>query len=67
MLDGVDREPAPEPDDAWLEGLDEALAHLPEAQQQAIRLRVVDDLGYDEAAERWRPRRRPSARASRAA
>ena len=42
----------PEPDDAWLEGLDEALAHLPDAQQQAIRLRVVEDLGYDEAAER---------------
>ena len=35
----------------WLEGLDEALAHLPDAQQQAIQLRVVDDLGYDEAAE----------------
>jgi len=52
VLDGLDREPAPEPDDAWLEGLDEALAHLPYAQQQAIRLRVVEDLGYDEAAER---------------
>ena len=51
VLDGVDREPAPEPDDGWLEGLDEALDHLPEAQQQAIRLRVVEDLGYDEAAE----------------
>jgi RNA polymerase sigma-70 factor (ECF subfamily) len=52
ILDGIDREPPPEPDDAWLEGLDEALAHLPDAQQQAIRLRVVEDLGYDEAAER---------------
>ena len=52
VLDGVDREPAPEPGEAWLEGLDEALAHLPDAQQQAIRLRVVEDLGYDEAAER---------------
>ena len=51
VLDGADRTPGPEPDDGWLEGLDEALAHLPEAQQQAIRLRVVDDLGYDEAAE----------------
>jgi RNA polymerase sigma-70 factor (ECF subfamily) len=51
VLDGIDREPAPEPDDGWLEGLDEALGHLPEAQQQAIRLRVVEDLGYDEAAE----------------
>jgi RNA polymerase sigma factor (sigma-70 family) len=52
MLDAVDREAAPEPGDTWLEGLDEALAHLPGAQQQAIRLRVVEDLGYDEAAER---------------
>jgi RNA polymerase sigma factor (sigma-70 family) len=51
VLDGIDREPAPEPDDGWLEGLDEALDHLPDAQQQAIRLRVVEDLGYDEAAE----------------
>jgi RNA polymerase sigma-70 factor (ECF subfamily) len=51
VLDGIDREAAPEPDEGWLEGLDEALAHLPDAQQQAIRLRVVDDLGYDEAAE----------------
>jgi RNA polymerase sigma-70 factor (ECF subfamily) len=52
VLDALDRETAPEPDDAWLDGLDEALAHLPEAQQQAIRLRVVEDLGYDQAAER---------------
>ena len=43
---------AAEPGESWLDGLDEALAHLPEAQQEAIRLRVVDDLGYDEAAER---------------
>jgi len=41
-----------EPSEGWLDGLDEALAHLPEAQRQAIRLRVVEDLGYDEAAER---------------
>jgi RNA polymerase sigma-70 factor (ECF subfamily) len=51
VLDGIDREPAPEPEDGWLEGLEEALDHLPEAQQQAIRLRIVEDLGYDEAAE----------------
>jgi RNA polymerase sigma factor (sigma-70 family) len=51
VLEGIDREPAPEPDEGWLEGLDEALAHLPDAQQKAIRLRVVEDLGYDEAAE----------------
>ncbi|MDX6628479.1 MAG: hypothetical protein QOH00_725 [Gaiellales bacterium] len=46
------RDPLPEPSEGWLDGLDEALAHLPDAQQQAIRLRVVEDLGYDEAAER---------------
>ncbi|MDX6600534.1 MAG: hypothetical protein QOE87_4421 [Gaiellales bacterium] len=51
VLDGIDREPAPEPEDGWLEGLEEALDDLPEAQQQAIRLRIVEDLGYDEAAE----------------
>jgi RNA polymerase sigma-70 factor (ECF subfamily) len=50
VLDAVDREVAAEPDEHWLEGLDEALAHLPLAQQEAIRLRVVDDLEYDEAA-----------------
>ena len=52
MLDAVGREPVAEPCEDWLDGLDEALAHLPEAQQDAIRLRVVEDLGYDEAAER---------------
>jgi RNA polymerase sigma factor (sigma-70 family) len=52
VLDGADRTDAPEPAESWLDGVDEALAHLPEAQQQAIRLRVIDDLGYDEAAER---------------
>ena len=41
-----------EPADSWLDGIDEALAHLPHAQQDAIRLRVLDDLGYDEAADR---------------
>jgi RNA polymerase sigma factor (sigma-70 family) len=43
---------AGEPDESWLEGLDEALASLPEAQQDAIRLRIVEDLTYDEAASR---------------
>ena len=52
VLDAGGREVPAEPDEAWLDGLDEALAHLPAAQQDAIRLRIVDDLGYDEAAER---------------
>jgi RNA polymerase sigma-70 factor (ECF subfamily) len=41
-----------EPDESWLDGLDEALASLPEAQQDAIRMRIVEDLTYDEAAAR---------------
>ena len=52
MLDAVGRESVPQPAEDWLDGLDEALAQLPEAQQKAINLRVVEDLGYDEAAER---------------
>jgi RNA polymerase sigma factor (sigma-70 family) len=52
VLSGVDREQAPEPAETWLEGLDEALASLPEAQQDAIRMRIVEDLTYDEAADR---------------
>jgi RNA polymerase sigma factor (sigma-70 family) len=41
---------AAEPEERWLEGLDEALADLPESQREAIRLRVEDDLAYDEVA-----------------
>jgi len=39
-----------EPDETWLEGLDEALADLPAGQLDAIRLRVVDDLEYGDVA-----------------
>jgi RNA polymerase sigma factor (sigma-70 family) len=39
-----------EPTGAWLEGLDEALAELPDSERQAVELRVVDGLGYDEVA-----------------
>jgi RNA polymerase sigma-70 factor (ECF subfamily) len=42
--------PAVEPDESWLEGLDEALDELPESQREAIRLRVLDDLGYADVA-----------------
>ena len=52
VLDRLDREPATaEPDETWLEGLDEALAELPDAQLDAIRLRFVDDLAYEELAD----------------
>jgi RNA polymerase sigma-70 factor (ECF subfamily) len=38
--------PHTQPDESWLEGLDEALAALPPGQREAIELRVVDDLDY---------------------
>ena len=41
---------AAEPEERWLEGLDEALAELPEGQREAIRLRVEADLTYDRVA-----------------
>jgi RNA polymerase sigma-70 factor (ECF subfamily) len=52
ILGRLDREQTVEPDERWLDGLDEALASLPEAQQDAIRMRIVDDLTYREAATR---------------
>jgi RNA polymerase sigma factor (sigma-70 family) len=39
-----------EPEERWLDGLDEALAELPESQREAIRLRVEHDLDYDRVA-----------------
>jgi RNA polymerase sigma factor (sigma-70 family) len=33
-----------------LDGLDEALAALPESQRRAIHLRVIDDLSYEDVA-----------------
>jgi RNA polymerase sigma factor (sigma-70 family) len=51
ILERLDREPAAaEPDESWLDGLDEALADLPLSQLAAIRLRFGDDLPYDELA-----------------
>ena len=47
LLEDLDR-PATQPSEAWLDGLDEALASLPEAQREAVVLRVVDDLNYAE-------------------
>lgn len=42
----------PEPNDAWLEGLDEALDSLAPELREAVELRVVADLTYDELAAR---------------
>ena len=49
---GVAVEAQAEPDETWLEGLDEALDDLPPAQLDAIRLRIVDELDYPEVARR---------------
>ncbi len=52
ILERLDREPAAaDPDESWLDGLDEALAELPESQLDALRLRFADDLPYDELAD----------------
>jgi RNA polymerase sigma-70 factor, ECF subfamily len=52
ILERLDRESANvEPEETWLDGLDEALAELPETQLDALRLRFRDDLPYDELAE----------------
>jgi RNA polymerase sigma-70 factor, ECF subfamily len=39
-----------EPDDAWLDGLDEAMAELPAGERDAVELRVIDGLPYDVVA-----------------
>jgi RNA polymerase sigma-70 factor (ECF subfamily) len=39
-----------EPNSGWLDGLDDALAELPDAERKALELRIVDGLSYDEIA-----------------
>ena len=52
VMEALGRPPAgAEPQERWLDGLDEALAELPAAQREALLLRVVADLGYDEIAD----------------
>jgi RNA polymerase sigma factor (sigma-70 family) len=38
------------PDDSWADGADELLDALPPAQREAVRLRVVHDLAYEQVA-----------------
>jgi RNA polymerase sigma-70 factor (ECF subfamily) len=38
----------PEPNDAWLQGLDDAFCELSPDERKAVLLRVIDDLSYDE-------------------
>jgi RNA polymerase sigma factor (sigma-70 family) len=42
------RVPETAPDERWLDGLDDALAELPQTQREALRLRVDEDLAYEE-------------------
>jgi len=49
---GIPVETSVEPPESWLDGLDEALGSLPAAQAEAVRLRVVDELEYDDVARR---------------
>jgi RNA polymerase sigma-70 factor (ECF subfamily) len=51
LRDRLDEPPATaEPQEIWLDGLDEALADLPEGQRAAVELRVIEGLGYDDVA-----------------
>ncbi|HTI33575.1 MAG TPA: sigma-70 family RNA polymerase sigma factor [Miltoncostaea sp.] len=53
VMEELDRAPSGAvPHEAWLEGLDKALDDLPPDQREAIRLRVEEDLSYDDAARR---------------
>lgn len=51
IFERLDREPATAgPEEAWVDGLDDALAALPAGQRDAIRLRVLDDYDYEAVA-----------------
>ncbi len=43
--------PAAAPEPGWAEGADELLDTLPLSQRDALRLRIIDELDYDEVAE----------------
>jgi RNA polymerase sigma factor (sigma-70 family) len=49
LLAGSSAQAAPE--ESWLDGLDEALAELPEGQRQAVALRFAGDLEYGAVAD----------------
>jgi RNA polymerase sigma factor (sigma-70 family) len=52
VFERLEREPAAiEPDETWLDGLDDALDSLPAGQREAVELRVMHDLEYDGVAE----------------
>jgi len=49
-LDGPYEPSTAAPEDRWAEGADELLDALPESQREAVRLRVVEQLEYEEVA-----------------
>jgi RNA polymerase sigma-70 factor, ECF subfamily len=51
IIERLDEPPTTvEPDEIWLEGLDEALGELTNGERRALELRVVDGLPYDAVA-----------------
>ena len=61
ILAALDRpQAAPEPNDEWLQGIDDAFRELSPDEREAVHLRVIDDLSY----RRRRPRRRHDSRRS---
>ena len=51
IRDRLDEPPASiEPQEAWLDGLDDAFADLPAGQRAAVELRVLEGLDYDDVA-----------------
>jgi RNA polymerase sigma-70 factor (ECF subfamily) len=51
MLERLDEPRATvQPTEAWLDGLDEAFAELPDGERAAVELRVLGGLDYDEVA-----------------
>jgi RNA polymerase sigma-70 factor (ECF subfamily) len=52
VLERLDIEaPVARPEPGWTEGADELLDTLPLSQRDALRLRIIDELDYDEVAE----------------
>jgi RNA polymerase sigma factor (sigma-70 family) len=52
VLEALDRPPATAaPDRSWIDGIDEAMAALPESQRTAVALRVLGDLDYAGVAD----------------
>jgi RNA polymerase sigma-70 factor (ECF subfamily) len=47
---GVAAEASAAPDESWLHGIDDVLDELPAGQRDAVRLRVLDDLAYEQVA-----------------